>query len=53
MSLDTNECLTDNGGCDQNCNNTDGTYSCWCDVGYALELDEQTCSRMYNHITVN
>ena len=33
---DIDECDTDNGGCSHFCNNTDGSYSCSCPVGYEL-----------------
>ena len=39
---DTNECLTSNGGCDQMCTNTIGSYECSCNVGYEL-YDGNTC----------
>lgn len=33
---DINECLTNNGGCDQNarCINTEGSFQCVCDIGF-------------------
>ncbi|XP_072154980.1 uncharacterized protein uif isoform X2 [Bemisia tabaci] len=34
--MDVNECLTNNGGCDQKCINSPGNYSCVCNVGYEL-----------------
>ena len=34
--LDVNECNSDNGGCDQKCQNTAGDFSCSCNVGYEL-----------------
>ena len=40
---DTNECLTNNGGCQQNCANTDGSFACSCNLGYALNADNMTC----------
>ena len=33
---DINECLDNNGQCGQNCTNLNGTYSCFCRVGYYL-----------------
>ena len=38
---DVNECLIDNGGCDQNCTNTNGSFQCSCSTGYNL------CSNAY------
>ena len=34
--IDINECVTQNGGCEQNCENTIGSYSCSCLAGYYL-----------------
>ncbi|KAG8295757.1 calcium ion binding [Homalodisca vitripennis] len=33
---DINECATNNGGCDQKCINSPGSYGCVCNVGYEL-----------------
>lgn len=40
---DVNECETDNGGCDQLCENTQGSFMCKCNVGYELQYDQKTC----------
>ena len=29
--------------CDQGCNNTDGSFQCFCDSGYLLSGDGMTC----------
>ena len=34
--IDIDECISDNGGCDHNCTNTDGSYYCSCNDGYSL-----------------
>ena len=34
LSKDIDECATGNGGCDQNCTNTPGSYQCSCNLGY-------------------
>ena len=47
MCLDINECQTDNGGCGQTCDNTDGSYKCSCLVGYELTGDGQNCIGEY------
>ena len=44
---DINECQTDNGGCTQTCDNTDGSYQCSCLNGYELANDGHNCSGMY------
>ena len=41
---DINECQTDNGGCTQTCDNTDGSYQCSCWDGYELTDDRHSCS---------
>ena len=47
---DINECDEENGNCSQNCNNTIGSYQCYCEDGYILDSDEHTCNG--NHITL-
>lgn len=42
--IDTNECLTDNGGCDHICINTDGSFQCSCNASYLLVTDNKTCN---------
>ena len=32
--IDVNECAVNNGGCDQVCTNTQGSYQCGCNPGY-------------------
>ena len=41
---DVDECLTNNGGCEQVCTNTDGSFSCSCDSGYSLDSNLLNCS---------
>ena len=43
-SADTDECNTGNGGCEHNCANTVGSFTCSCDTGYLLEEDGFNCS---------
>ncbi|VDI61539.1 Hypothetical predicted protein [Mytilus galloprovincialis] len=40
---DIDECSLQNGGCDQNCANTHGSFECSCDRGYLLQNDNKTC----------
>ena len=40
---DINECLTNNGGCNQVCTNTGGSFQCNCTEGYELSGDQLTC----------
>ena len=46
---DINECATGNGGCEQNCNNTVGSYDCSCNVGFQLGNDYHACSGKKKH----
>ena len=39
-----NECLTNNGGCDQVCTDTTGSFMCSCNNGFTLNNDERTCT---------
>ncbi len=38
------ECATNNGGCEHNCDNTDGSFFCSCDSGYQLDNSSLNCS---------
>uniref|UniRef100_A0A914SFM9 EGF-like domain-containing protein n=1 Tax=Parascaris equorum TaxID=6256 RepID=A0A914SFM9_PAREQ len=40
---DMNECGVDNGGCEQLCENTPGSFQCSCKPGYILTYDGKTC----------
>ena len=40
---DINECVTDSGGCQQICTNTNGSFECSCNQGYSLSSDRTTC----------
>ena len=42
-SLDINECLTNNGGCNQTCTNEVGSYHCDCQEGLELRDDLHDC----------
>ncbi|CAH1226389.1 MUC4 [Branchiostoma lanceolatum] len=49
---DLNECESDNGGCDQHCINTVGSYHCSCDDGYNL-LNGRTCREVVCRMPVD
>ena len=40
--LDINECADDH-GCHHLCNNTDGSFHCYCDPGFILDSNGTTC----------
>ncbi|XP_045614794.2 uncharacterized protein uif isoform X1 [Procambarus clarkii] len=40
--IDVNECEDNNGGCDQRCINSPGSFSCLCNVGYDLFTENGT-----------
>ena len=42
-SISVDECLIDNGGCEQICENTVLSFSCICDEGYTLRADGRSC----------
>ena len=44
LLIDINECSVGNGGCQQACVNTNGSYYCDCQSGYSLNADNATCS---------
>ena len=42
-----NECLDNNGRCDQRCVNSVGSYECACDGGYMLDESGRKCIRKF------
>ena len=46
--VDDDECSRNNGGCEQTCNNTVGSYTCECLKGYILDDDDHGCSGIRN-----
>ena len=51
--LDNNECIIGTSGCTQQCNNTVGSYTCSCRMGYTLDADNRTCNGEYkNYFTL-
>ena len=50
---DINECLTNNGGCEQVCTNTEGSFVCSCNSGFILNSDNFTCNgKLFYRITI-
>lgn len=43
--LDVDECQVHNGGCQQRCINTPGSYHCECKAGFRLHADSRSCIR--------
>lgn len=44
LLTEVDECsLLDNGGCEQHCENTLGSYKCTCEPGYELTADKKSC----------
>ena len=41
---DIDECATNNGGCEQTCINTIGSFYCSCRTGYQLDGDGFNCT---------
>jgi len=45
-TVDIDECLSHNGGCDSYCKNTMGSFICSCSDGYSLTSDYLSCAGM-------
>ena len=48
LLIDFNECSISNGGCEEICINTDGSFICSCHQGYMLRDDNRTCTGINN-----
>ena len=49
FSPDVNECVAArNGGCNQTCTNTLGSFECSCDIGYILDTNRRSCNGNHN-----
>ena len=48
-----NECLIDNGGCEQSCQDTPLGFECQCGSGYTLNADELSCDGNDNYADIN
>ncbi|MDA8031826.1 MAG: hypothetical protein MPK62_12020 [Alphaproteobacteria bacterium] len=45
ISADINECIEGTAGCNQNCTNTPGNYTCDCYHGYSIStVDHHICA---------
>ena len=44
---DIDECAVQNGGCQKDCLNTDGSYACSCPFGYLIQANGKDCVGMY------
>lgn len=42
--INDNECEVNNGGCEQFCRDTEGSYTCSCQEGFRLSPDRHSCS---------
>ena len=52
---DIDECNNGTHNCSQICTNTNGSFTCGCDNGYLLDLDEVTCNgqNVYIHTAIH
>ena len=50
LFLEVNECLDNNGGCNQTCINTAGSFQCNCSTGYVLAPDGRGCNGIYTTV---
>ena len=52
MYIDINECKINNGGCEDVCTDTPGSFQCSCvnRAGYKLGPDNLTCIGECNHV---
>ena len=53
IQTDIDECATDNGRCQQTCNNTDGSHFCSCSTGYMLNSDQLACDDIDECVITN
>ena len=44
LVTEIDECATNNGGCEHDCDNTDGSFFCSCESGYRLDNNSLNCS---------
>ena len=52
--VDVNECTINNGGCEANCMDTEGSYVCSCEEGFELNINQHNCDgesqRLYSQV---
>ena len=44
IHLDIDECMFSNGGCDQVCTNSNGSFECSCEKGFLLDVNRFICN---------
>ena len=49
---DIDECSDGTHNCSQTCTNTNGSFTCGCNNGYLLDVDEFTCNGMYTNMYI-
>ena len=47
INTDINECFENIAMCSIGCNNTLGSFYCYCNEGYMLDSDDRTCVGKY------
>ena len=48
--VDIDECLENTDQCTQGCNDSDGSYECYCHLGYRLASDMYACNGESVHV---
>lgn len=48
VTIDVDECATEQDQCDQNCHNNIGSFSCSCNSGFMLSSDGLNCDGKCN-----
>lgn len=51
IMTDVDECATNNGGCEDSCTNTEGSYFCSCDPGFKLDDDGHSCNGKHSFLS--
>ena len=49
VHVDVDECQSENGGCEQNCTNTVGSFFCNCSDGFMSRNDSFQCDGKINN----